>query len=355
MASVLRLGVPAGVVVAAILAIPATATTPIPLQQRLDTARSHERQLRGAVGADSAQIAGFQGRIDDLRQRLVSLESSLAIERRLLEGSKAELRTARARLLVLKLRYAHARDVLAEQLVGEYKSDPPDIVTVIMDAQGFADLLERADALKAVADRDAQYTAQVRDSRRDVAREAGRLKAITARRQQIARATLLQTQQVDELRNGLVDRQLQFIRARDRKQARLSTVHARRRELEQKLNAIEARAARVAVGSLPAGLGGGAYGFFPAAGTNYSVGNEPEIARRLDRLGKALKLHLIGLSGYPTPQHSVEVGGFTNDPHTRGEASDTPGVEGVGEATLNRFGLTRPFPGAAEADHIQLG
>jgi hypothetical protein len=27
----------------------------------------------------------------------------------------------------------------------------------------------------------------------------------------------------------------------------------------------------------------------------------------------------------------------------------------VPEATLNQFGLTRPFPGAAEADHIQLG
>ena len=104
----------------------------------------------------------------------------------------------------------------------------------------------------------------------------------------------------------------------------------------------------------PFSPGGGSYGFFPAPGTNYSVGNEPIIAARLDRLGKALHLHLIGISGYRTPQHSVEVGGFANDPHTRGEASDTPGVEGVPEATLSRFGLTRPFGGAAEADHIQL-
>ncbi len=98
----------------------------------------------------------------------------------------------------------------------------------------------------------------------------------------------------------------------------------------------------------------GSFGFFPAAGTNYSVGEEPALAARLNTLGKALHLHLIGISGYRSPQHSVEVGGFANDPHTRGEASDTPGVEGVSEATLNRFGLTRPFPGAAEADHIQL-
>ena len=50
----------------------------------------------------------------------------------------------------------------------------------------------------------------------------------------------------------------------------------------------------------------------------------------------------------------MEVGGFANDPHTQGRASDTPGVEGVPEATLRQFGLTRPFPGAHEADHIQL-
>ncbi len=71
------------------------------------------------------------------------------------------------------------------------------------------------------------------------------------------------------------------------------------------------------------------------------------------RSGRSLQLQLVGISGYRSRQHSVEVGGFANDPHTRGMASDTPGVEGVPEATLNRFCLTRPFPGPAEADHIQ--
>lgn len=96
------------------------------------------------------------------------------------------------------------------------------------------------------------------------------------------------------------------------------------------------------------------FGFFPAAGTNYSVGDEPVLRQRLNALGRALHLHLIGLSGYRTPAHSVAVGGFPNDPHTQGKASDTPGIERVSEKTLNRFGLTRPFSGPAEADHIQL-
>jgi hypothetical protein len=131
--------------------------------------------------------------------------------------------------------------------------------------------------------------------------------------------------------------------------------------VKHRLATLQARAAAserasYASGGVTGGPGpdSGQYGFFAAPGTNYSFGEEPEIAARLNRLGKALHLHLIGISGYRTPQHSVEVGGYADDPHTRGEASDTLGVEGVPEQTLLRFGLTRPFPGPAEADHIQL-
>ena len=40
---------------------------------------------------------------------------------------------------------------------------------------------------------------------------------------------------------------------------------------------------------------GGSTGFFPAPGTNYTVNEEPVIAARLDAVGKALGLHLIGI------------------------------------------------------------
>ena len=152
------------------------------------------------------------------------------------------------------------------------------------------------------------------------------------------------------------------MRARDRKSAELHALLESKHSLESELSTLAVRELAASGNSLAytgpvSGFSSspeGGYGFFPASGTNYSVGEEPALAARLNALGIALHLHLIGISGYRTPQHSVEVGGFANDPHTRGEASDTPGVEGVPEATLERFGLTRPFGGAAEADHIQL-
>lgn len=104
----------------------------------------------------------------------------------------------------------------------------------------------------------------------------------------------------------------------------------------------------------PPNLSAGQSGFTARSGTNYTSGKESELAKRLNELANHLGIHLEGISGYRSPQHSVEVGGFSNDPHTRGEASDTEGVQLVPKAILNAFGLERPFPEAKEKNHIQL-
>jgi hypothetical protein len=258
--------------------------------------------------------------------------------------------------VILRLRLARDREVLARQLVGQYEADQPDLVSVVLDAHGFNDLLERIDQLKRIAEQNTTATERVRDEGIAVRALSRRLTGMVATQQHVTSAMMIQRDEVAQLKFALEARQAPYLRSRARRRSQLIALRSRRKQLEKRLASYQIRAA--AAYGLGAGApftpGGGPYGFFPAPGTNYSVGVEPILAARLDRLGKALHLHLIGLSGYRTPQHSVEVGGFANDPHTRGEASDTPGVEGVPEATLRRFGLTRPFPGAAEADHIQL-
>ena len=190
------------------------------------------------------------------------------------------------------------------------------------------------------------------------------LAQVQARRQRATAAVLDERDTVAQLKVSIVNRKLAVQRARSLRHEPADpaapAAHARgadprpagRPGADAAIRAARWRRRRAAP-TLRSCAHGGPYGFFQAAGTNYSVNQEPIIAARLDQLGKALQLHLIGVSGYRTPQHSVEVGGFADDPHTRGMASDTPGVEGVPESTLEQFCLTRPFPGAHEADHIQ--
>jgi peptidoglycan hydrolase CwlO-like protein len=336
------------------------------LSGEVSSLQAKERAARAASHYDSGRISHFSGPIADLQARESALQRSLEIQRGILDTLQSDLRADRARLVRLRRGLAHDKIVLARQLRASYETPAADIINVVLDAHGFSDLLERVDQLKAIGHQNARVTLAVGRAREALARQTRRLTVDERRQRQVTASALTERDQVSQVRIALVAREMVFVRARNRHSAVLATLGRRRQALERQIaqqNAAALRAQNLAFGApgLPApsgaagafGAHGGTWGFFPAPGTNYSVGSEPLLAARLDRLGKALHLHLIGISGYRTPQHSVEVGGFANDPHTRGIASDTPGVEGVGEATLEAYGLTRPFAGAAEADHIQ--
>lgn len=102
-------------------------------------------------------------------------------------------------------------------------------------------------------------------------------------------------------------------------------------------------------------------GFVAPAGVDVSGGDLPAINSRLDTLAKRLGVTIYAISGYRTPEHSVEVGGSANDPHTKHQAEDI-GVNGLlrasagqlSDADLASVGLKRPFTGAQEINHIQL-
>jgi peptidoglycan hydrolase CwlO-like protein len=332
------------------------------LEGKIAASQAREGELHSGIGADTHQIEGFQGNIDDLQTRLDALESSLATERNLLASLKSQLHDARTHLAALQVQLGRDRQVLVAQLIASYESPPPDIATVVLQAHGFADLIERLDDLQAISRENAGATIHVAEEQKAVTVQAAQLATLEASHARETSAVLVQRDEVSQLHLALVDRQLKYIRARDRKSSELGTLESHKQSLEHELSklAVSELAAEGVANAYTGPVSGfssspeGAYGFFPAAGTDYSVGEEPTLAAHLNALGLALHLHLIGISGYRSPSHSVEVGGFADDPHTRGEASDTPGVEGVPEATLARFGLIRPFPGPAEADHIQL-
>ena len=132
------------------------------LERGISSASSHESELKAGVAADSSKIDGFQGSIDDLHARLSALGSSLAYERGLLDRLRSQLHGARAHLASLVVELAHDRQVLVAQVVAAYESPPPNIVTVILEAHGFGDLIERVDEERAIGQENAQ-----RDQRRD--------------------------------------------------------------------------------------------------------------------------------------------------------------------------------------------
>ena len=335
------------------------------LGSRYKANQHRAQQLRDQISAQSRTIAGYQGTIDNLERRLAQVESALGVQERLLSNVTFHLTAARARLTRLRATEARDQQALAAQLRADYESPPPNIVSVVVSADGFDQLVNGVRNLTAIRRSNVATMQRVVADRRAVEAETAQLTDVQARRRRAAAATLVERDDITQLKLSIVTKQLHAEHIRGQEAARLGAL---RKTLAHQAAVLDAQAARAAAlngsggSSLVPTAGcvntpfvphGGEWGFFQAPGTDYSAGVEPVLAARLDALGQALHLHLIGISGYRSPQHSVEVGGFANDPHTQGIASDTPGVEGVPEATLLRFCLTRPFPGAHEADHIQ--
>ena len=77
-----------------------------------------------------------------------------------------------------------AARALAQRLVELYQADAPDIVTVVLESHGFADLLERGDFMQRVSEQDQRIIGLVRAARADAtateARRPGTRSASTA-------------------------------------------------------------------------------------------------------------------------------------------------------------------------------
>jgi hypothetical protein len=99
------------------------------------------------------------------------------------------------------------------------------------------------------------------------------------------------------------------------------------------------------------------------SGVSIKQGHEPEIAARLKLLSAKIGKPVYIISAYRSPQHSVEVGGFSNDPHTEGKAADIgigsasrASAGSISESVYNSVGLHRPYypESAAEINHVEL-
>src|SRR5215210_2709459 len=153
-----------------------------PLSSRIEKKRSQIEHVKRREGVLTTTISGYNNRIQRLqgeirgtRRRLGRVQHDLDVKRSELIEVRNKLERARDRLERLKRQLRTAKRVLAARLVEIYKSDTPDALTVVLEADGFNDLLERAEFLDRISDQDREVTDRVRRLRAQAEREARRL------------------------------------------------------------------------------------------------------------------------------------------------------------------------------------
>ena len=227
------------------------------LQGQIDAGRSAASSLQSQIAAETARIRQTTGGLQDAQHRLAAVQAELISREAQLRTVQEQLLAARDHLVELENRLQAASKALAANLVAAYENNQPDLMTVILESHGFADLLEKMSFLRRIGHQDAQIVGDTRSARAAVFRQATELARLEQRDRSLTNEVLAQRNQVAALQAALLNRQIAQLGARSADAAKLHTLNARLHTLEARAAAAAAAAARNAVvGGIRVDVGG---------------------------------------------------------------------------------------------------
>src|SRR5215217_978262 len=222
-------------------------------QRQVEKKRAREGVLTQDITSYSTRIRGLQGDIRGYASREAKLQGSLQRKRAEVQRVQDRLEVAQDRLVRLRARLEEATDVLARRLVEIYKDDEPDVLTVILESDGFADMLDRTAFLERISQQDRAIVTRVRELKKQTKELTDQLSQLEEQKQNAADAILAQKNQVAAARAHLVERQGDLANARSQRRTLLVSAREDRAHLEGDLKALERQQAAVRGG----GGGGG--------------------------------------------------------------------------------------------------
>ena len=212
-------------------------------QRKLNEVREKKGVLTTTISRYSEEISALEGKVAILRNREAAVEAEL-------ERAKRELHVQKKRLVVLRARLHRAMVVLKDRLVAIYESGTPDVLTVIIQSDGWSDLLERTEYLNRIQEQDNAVVDRVRDLRDQTRDTVDRLRRAKNR-------IAAKERELEQTRVSLEAREGELIAARSARQSALDGIEEHEAELEGDLADISAQIATQLSGTpstpLPAG------------------------------------------------------------------------------------------------------
>jgi murein DD-endopeptidase MepM/ murein hydrolase activator NlpD len=219
------------------------------LQQKLDVTQQKLSHVREHAGVLTTRISHESAQIDRLTTEVAALRNKEAAVAAELAQKQAELDQAQARLDYLKKRLREAISILEQRLVAIYESNEPDLITVLLQTDGFDDLLARNAYERTLQSQDSDIVGRVRDLRNQMQATVNQVRA--------ARDTIAQRkQELEATRTKLESRTSALASARRRQHATLEQVRSQQEHLEGDVSEISEKIAQqlaASSGVLPAG------------------------------------------------------------------------------------------------------
>ncbi len=230
------------------------------LESKLDAKEAKLSKVRERKGVLTTTISRYGDRIDRLTGEVAALRNREAAVRVRLDAKQAELDRAVAQLDVAKKHLAVMRAhlkralvVLRGRLVAIYETGTPDVLSVIVGANGYDDLIDRTEYLNRIHGMDEAVIGRVRDLRNQVRRTVTRLRTAKDTIESARDTIAAEEQTLADARIAVQRRQAALLSARSERLAALRKIRKHEQELDGSVAAIQGKiAARLAgTGSVP--------------------------------------------------------------------------------------------------------
>ncbi len=232
------------------------------LSSKLEDRESKLSHARERAGVLTTTISHFRDRIERLTDEVASLRREEAdVKRRLdakqaeLDEAVAELDVAKKHLEVVRARLKRALVTLRQRLVAIYESGTPDMLSVIVGARGYDELIDRTEYLERIHSMDEAVIDRVRQLRDEVQSTVRRLRSAKLRIEAARDAIAAERDALATARSALQKRQTKLVVVRRDREAALAKINEHEQHLEGEVGELQAEiAAQLAPsGSLPAG------------------------------------------------------------------------------------------------------
>ena len=214
------------------------------LRAKIGERKAREGVLTTDISAYNNRIRTIQGRIRGLQERQNRLGEALRELTRERQQLADQLERARNHAATLKVELAHGRETLGRRLVAMYKRGDPDLLTVVLEADGFNDMLESAAFLERITRQDREIIDRVRLQKERWTRQVRTLRDLEARAAAAVKATADRRAAIAAVKGKLVGSRVEMQTTRDGRQKLLARVRNSRRALEGDLRAVQAEVRR---------------------------------------------------------------------------------------------------------------
>ena len=179
------------------------------LQGKVEGKRAELGQAKDRRGVLTTRISAYSSRIDRLTGKVAALRNREARVQAELEEAREQLRIEKRNLRILRERLTRSLRILRTRLVAIYKNEAPDALTVVLESDGFDEVLEQYEYLDRIESQDSNIVARVRDLRNDqratVARITEVRDAIAAKRDELRRTRVaLESRSAGQVGLGVV-------------------------------------------------------------------------------------------------------------------------------------------------------